>query len=156
MCSSGHFWWQHEPPMRALKATCILGLLSLQCTTCYALALCSKCVSRLRCYAIDRAGQTDCWCLCTRMSTRCAQSWPDIAQLCAALLEAPSATDTTFEVKTTQPFPEPFVADESTPARDWQVCAARPPPPPPPPPSLPQTARAHAYRDAFCRCRALF
>ena len=80
----------------------------------------------------------------------------DIAQLCAALLEAPSATDTTFEVKTTQPFPEPFVADESTPARDWQVCAARPPPPPPPPPSLPQTARAHAYRDAFCRCRALF
>lgn len=57
----------------------------------------------------------------------------DIAQLCAALLEAPSAADTTFEVKTTQPFPEPFVADESTPARDWQVRAA----PPSPPPSFP-------------------
>ena len=51
--------------MRAPKATCILGhtLLSLPCTNCYALALCSTCVSRLRCYAIDRAGQTDCWCL---------------------------------------------------------------------------------------------
>ncbi len=45
----------------------------------------------------------------------------DIAELVVALLEAPAASDTTFEVKTTQPFSQPFVADPSAPPRDWQA-----------------------------------
>jgi hypothetical protein len=45
----------------------------------------------------------------------------DIAQLAVALLESPEAADTTFEVKSTQPFPEPYKADPSAPPRDWRV-----------------------------------
>lgn len=45
----------------------------------------------------------------------------DIAQLAVALLETPEAADTTFEVKSTQPFPEPYKADPSAPSRDWRV-----------------------------------
>ena len=45
----------------------------------------------------------------------------DIAQLAVALLESPEAADTTFEVKSTQPFPEPYKADPSAPSRDWRV-----------------------------------
>jgi hypothetical protein len=45
----------------------------------------------------------------------------DIAQLAIALLESPEAADTTFEVKSTQPFPEPYKAEPSAPPRDWRV-----------------------------------
>lgn len=49
----------------------------------------------------------------------------DIAQLAVALLGSPEAADTTFEVKTTQPFPEPYKADSTAPPRDWQVDTPR-------------------------------
>lgn len=45
----------------------------------------------------------------------------DIAQLAVALLEAPQAADTTFEVKSTQPFPEPYKAPQDAQPRDWQA-----------------------------------
>lgn len=45
----------------------------------------------------------------------------DIAQLCVELLSRPEATDTTFEIKSTVPFSQPYEADPHSPARDWQV-----------------------------------
>lgn len=48
----------------------------------------------------------------------------DIAQLAVALLETPEAADTTFEIKSTQPFLDPYKADPAMPPRDWQVIAA--------------------------------
>ena len=47
----------------------------------------------------------------------------DIADLCAALLELPAATDTTFEVKSTVPFSQPFEVDPARPLppRNWQA-----------------------------------
>ncbi len=49
----------------------------------------------------------------------------DIAQLAVALLEAPDAADTTFEVKSTVPFSEPYKAAPDAVPRDWQVCIPR-------------------------------
>lgn len=47
----------------------------------------------------------------------------EIADLCAALLESPAVADTTFEIKSTVPFSQPFEVDPSQPLppRDWQV-----------------------------------
>ena len=47
----------------------------------------------------------------------------DIADLCAALLETPAACDTTFEIKSTVPFSQPFEVDPSRPLppRNWQA-----------------------------------
>ena len=50
----------------------------------------------------------------------------DIADLCAALLETPVACDTTFEIKSTVPFSQPFEVDplRPLPPRNWQACVA--------------------------------
>ena len=47
----------------------------------------------------------------------------DIADLCAALLDTPAACDTTFEIKSTVPFSQPFEVDPSRPLppRNWQA-----------------------------------
>ena len=46
----------------------------------------------------------------------------DIAELCAVLFDSTAAADTTFEIKSTVPFSQPYEADPSQPPRDWQVC----------------------------------
>eukprot|EP00198_Chlamydomonas_reinhardtii_P011582 XP_001700919.1 protein with predicted nucleoside-diphosphate-sugar epimerase activity [Chlamydomonas reinhardtii] len=44
----------------------------------------------------------------------------DVADLCVALLGCPAATNTTFEVKSTVPFSQPWTGPEpSAPRRDW-------------------------------------
>mmetsp|Transcript_45770 Transcript_45770/g.145901 ORF Transcript_45770/g.145901 Transcript_45770/m.145901 type:complete len:268 (-) Transcript_45770:57-860(-) len=47
----------------------------------------------------------------------------DIAELCVACLERPEVVDTTFEVKSTVPFSQPWTIDEANPppARDWSA-----------------------------------
>ncbi len=47
----------------------------------------------------------------------------DMAELCVELLSQKSALDTTFEVKSTVPFSQPFKVDPQSPpdSRDWQV-----------------------------------
>jgi hypothetical protein len=44
-----------------------------------------------------------------------------VAELLVALLDEPAATDTTFEVKSTVPFSQPWTVDPASPptARDW-------------------------------------
>ncbi len=44
-----------------------------------------------------------------------------MAELCVELLNLPSALDTTFEIKSTVPFSQPFEVDPANPppARDW-------------------------------------
>ena len=51
----------------------------------------------------------------------------DIADLCAALPETPAACDTTFEIKSTVPFSQPFEVDPSRPLppRNWQARDSR-------------------------------
>ncbi|PNH08398.1 hypothetical protein TSOC_005030 [Tetrabaena socialis] len=50
----------------------------------------------------------------------------DVADLCVALLGCPAATDTSFEVKSTVPFSQPWTLDaqRAAPARDWGVTLA--------------------------------
>lgn len=45
----------------------------------------------------------------------------EVAELCVALLEEPAALNTTFEIKSTVPFSQPFEVDPSQPKqqRDW-------------------------------------
>ena len=47
----------------------------------------------------------------------------DVAELCVELLSQELALDTTFEVKSTVPFSQPFKVDPQSPpqSRDWQV-----------------------------------
>ena len=47
----------------------------------------------------------------------------DVAELCVELLSQELALDTTFEVKSTVPFSQPFKVDSQSPpqSRDWQV-----------------------------------
>lgn len=47
----------------------------------------------------------------------------DVAELCAQLLSLPDALDTTFEIKSTVPFAQPYKPDSHTyiNQRDWQV-----------------------------------
>ena len=47
----------------------------------------------------------------------------DVAELCVQLLSLPDALDTTFEIKSTVPFSQPYEPDlyTSTTERDWQV-----------------------------------
>lgn len=43
----------------------------------------------------------------------------DVADLCVALLGLPSAVDTTFEIKSTIPFSQPWAPEEAAAPRDW-------------------------------------
>lgn len=47
----------------------------------------------------------------------------EIADLCVALLEAPSALDATFEIRSKVPFSEPFTVpdSQSLQERDWEA-----------------------------------
>lgn len=45
----------------------------------------------------------------------------DVAELCVKLLSLPEALDTTFEIKSTVPFSQPYEADANSTPRDWQV-----------------------------------
>jgi len=47
----------------------------------------------------------------------------EIASLCIALLEEPSAVYTTFEIRSTVPFSQPFIADSQATqqVRDWST-----------------------------------
>lgn len=43
----------------------------------------------------------------------------DVADLCVTLLGLPSALDTTFEIKSTIPFSQPWAPEEAAAPRDW-------------------------------------
>ena len=47
----------------------------------------------------------------------------EIAELCTALLSEPAGLDTTFEIKSTVPFSQPFTVSEGAPKskRDWSA-----------------------------------
>lgn len=43
----------------------------------------------------------------------------EVADLCVALLQLPSAVGTTFEMKSTIPFSQPWAPEEAAAPRDW-------------------------------------
>ena len=59
------------------------------------------------------------WCWFATRQGKIARD--DVAQLVVALLDAPAAVDTTFEIKSTVPFSEPYKAQPDAPPRDWQA-----------------------------------